>query len=298
MGRTARQRLGLATLFCFFSSIAGAQIFEPVSIPLVYDGHQIQITGRFEKPPGAGPFPAVILLHGCEGYQPGLWHTTTMANVLHHDGYATLIIDSYTPRGYTTCDSVSAVERVLDVYAAAAMLAGRAEIQRDKIAVLGFAQGGGTAIITAAVSAPAGPGPVMLKDIEEEQGAAYLAKWQAQFKDAAANFAARGGKIVAYVALYPSYCHVAQHENFAAPLLILIGEWDNQLSGEACEQLAAVPRPGAPEVRFKLYPGASRGFDVTLGHRSSEYSRFSPADRDAANDAPLEIGNFLHQYLK
>jgi dienelactone hydrolase len=297
MGRGMGSRAALAALICIFASAATAQIFEPVSFPLVYEGHQIQITGRFEKPPGAGPFPAAIILHGCEGYQSGLWHTTTMASALHALGIATLITDSYTPRGYTTCDNVRVFERALDVYGAASLLAHRADIRPDQIAVMGFSQGGGTTLFVAAAGAPNGPGPALLKDIEANKSSAYLAQWQAQLKAETADFAARNGKFAAYVAFYPSYCQVAQNEAFSAPLLILIGDFDNRVSGGACERLAAVPRPGAPEVRFKLYPGASHGFDMNMGYRSNDNSRYRIADRDAATDAPKAVRDFLREYL-
>jgi len=297
MRRRGWRRAIPAALLSVLASTALAQVFEPVSIPLAYEGHQIEITGRFEKPIGAGPFPAAILLHGCEGYQAGLWHTTMMAGVLHSLGVATLITDSYTPRGYTTCDNVQAFERVFDVYGGAAMLAGRGDIEHDKIAVIGFSQGGATALFTAATGGPAGPSPAVLKEVEEEKGAVYAAAWRAQVTLAAAGFAAGGGKLAAFVAFYPSYCRVAQNENFTASLLILIGDYDNRLSSGACEHLAAVPRPGAPEVRFKLYPGASRGFDMNLGYRSNDKSRYRVADRDAASDAPVAVRQFLREHL-
>src|SRR3989339_2086767 len=36
----------------------------------------LNLTARLSKPEGEGPFPAVVLLHGCSGMQPGrdsLW---------------------------------------------------------------------------------------------------------------------------------------------------------------------------------------------------------------------------------
>jgi dienelactone hydrolase len=297
MGGKGWRRSIVAALLLPLTSTAFAQIFETISIPLAYEGRQIQLTGRFEKPIGTGSFPAAILLHGCEGYQVGLWHTTMMAGVLHRLGVATLITDSYTPRGYITCDNVPAFERVLDVYAGAAMLAGRDDIERDKIAVIGFSQGGGTTLLTAALGGSSGPSPAVLKEVEGEKGEAYATSWRAQVMQDAASFTASGGKLAAFVAFYPSYCGVTQKENFASPLMILIGDLDNRVSSGACEHLATVPRPGAPEVRFKLYPGASRGFDMNLGYRSNDNSRYRVADRDAASDAPVAVRQFLREYL-
>jgi dienelactone hydrolase len=297
MGGRSWWRTTAVALLSVLAPTAFAQTFEAISIPLAYEGHEIELTGRFEKPIGTGPFPAAILLHGCEGYQAGLWHTTMMANVLHGLGIATLITDSYAPRGYATCDNVQAFERVLDVYAGAGMLASRSDIEHDKIAVIGFSQGGGTALFTAAVGASAGPSPAVLKEVEEQKGETNAVSWRTQVMQAAANFAASRGKLTGFIAFYPSYCRTLQSENFAAPLMILIGDFDNRLSSEACEHLAAVPRPGAPEVRFKLYPGASRGFDMNLGYRSNDNSRYRIADGDAAKDAPAAVRQFLRQYL-
>jgi dienelactone hydrolase len=300
-GRSRWRATVVALLSILAATIPGptafAQTFEAISIPLAYEGHEIELTGRFEKPTGAGPFPAAILLHGCEGYQAGLWHTTMMAAVLHGLGIATLIIDSYTPRGYATCGNVQAFERVLDVYAGAEMLAGRSDIQHDKIAVIGFSQGGATTLATAAIGTPGGPSPAVIKEVEDEKGEAYAASWKTQVTQAAAKFAGNGGKFSTFIAFYPGYCRVLQNENFSAPLMILIGDFDNRLSSGACEHLAGAPRPSTSEVRFKLYPGASRGFDMNLGYRSVDNSRYRTADRDVASDAPAAVRQFLRQYL-
>ena len=55
-----------------------------------------RLTGVLRKPGGPGPFPAVVLMHGCGGIQPGneIW-----ASDLTTWGYVTLLVDSFTPRG-------------------------------------------------------------------------------------------------------------------------------------------------------------------------------------------------------
>src|SRR5215510_8055880 len=52
--------------------------FCRVSVPVQYKDHEIQLPGRFDKPADLGPFPAVILLHGCGGYQEHPPHSTVV----------------------------------------------------------------------------------------------------------------------------------------------------------------------------------------------------------------------------
>jgi len=67
------------------------------------------IKGYLAKPDGAGPFPAVIVLHGCAGM-----HDTTrqkLADDLVAWGYVILLVDSYATR---RIDNVCILLRVFD----------------------------------------------------------------------------------------------------------------------------------------------------------------------------------------
>ena len=57
-------------------------------------------SGAYEllTPQGAGPFPAVVVMHGCDGISA---HTRRWADRLVSWGYAALIVDSFRPRGLT-----------------------------------------------------------------------------------------------------------------------------------------------------------------------------------------------------
>ena len=63
------------------------------------------VTGYVFRPAGAGPFPAVILLHGCEGLgwrtarQSGWQFLSGRAERLVGLGYLALVLDSFEPRG-------------------------------------------------------------------------------------------------------------------------------------------------------------------------------------------------------
>ena len=59
------------------------------------------------KPEGDGPFPAVVLMHGCSGTGKNTSHQTVWrglnrhARLLNENGYVTLIVDSFGARRIT-----------------------------------------------------------------------------------------------------------------------------------------------------------------------------------------------------
>src|SRR6476620_10365599 len=67
--------------------------FESASQPLI-PGDRIQ--GLLAKPDGAGPFPAVVGLHGCDGMHEAA--RPRLADALVASGYVTLLVDSFATR--------------------------------------------------------------------------------------------------------------------------------------------------------------------------------------------------------
>ena len=137
---------------------AGAEeatkLFEEIAVPVDYQGRQIQLMGWFEKPAGAGPFPVVIALHSCSGYYANMYSGALPLWVpfLQGQGYATFKFDSFTARGYSEVCATNAVtpaDRAADVLVAAALLAGRPDVRPERIAVIGWSHGGGTAVYVA-----------------------------------------------------------------------------------------------------------------------------------------------------
>jgi dienelactone hydrolase len=107
------------------SAQEGTKLREEIAVPVDYQGRQIQLTGWFEKPIGAGPFPVVIALHSCSGYTANLYSGALPLWVpfLQGQGYATFKLDSFTARGYSevcATQAVTAADRAPDVLAAAA----------------------------------------------------------------------------------------------------------------------------------------------------------------------------------
>ena len=69
-------------------------------VPAHADGHAVAVTSpapasltaELYTPRGTGPFPAVILMHGCGGISPNV---KEWAVWLRHEGYAAFVLDSF-----------------------------------------------------------------------------------------------------------------------------------------------------------------------------------------------------------
>jgi uncharacterized protein len=103
--------------------------------------------GALLLPPGPGPFPAVILIHGSS--TPDRNDYRYFADLYARHGIAAFIYDKR-PTGAETNGGTVSLERLAgDVIAAAAMLEARADIDRRRIGLWSFSQGGWVAPIAA-----------------------------------------------------------------------------------------------------------------------------------------------------
>lgn len=240
-------RLVAALLLALLSRTAAAQ--EQLAVPADDHGRPVQLFAIFQKPPGPGPFPVVVVLHSCSGYYANMQGGSLPGWVafLQQQGYATLKIDSFTARGHSevcATNAVTGLDRAADVLAGAALLAGRPDVRADRIAAIGFSHGGGTAVAVA-------------RDFPQLQALRQ-------------QLAARGGRIVASVGVYPGCGGDPNGARVVVPLLALSGGNDDWTPAARCTALAAA-NPGVMTVQ--VYPGAYHAFDVPgistykLGHR-------------------------------
>ncbi len=95
----------------------------------------------------AGPVPAVIAMHGCDGVGR---HYRDWAGLLQSWGYAALLVDSFRPRGKSNvCNrgrEVPPLERAFDAFRAAGYLRTLPAIRADRIGIIGFSHGGWSAL--------------------------------------------------------------------------------------------------------------------------------------------------------
>jgi len=112
------------------------------------------LTAQLSTPRGAGPFPAVILLHGCGGIGPNI---KEWAVWLRHEGYAAFVLDSFGGRGLRRlCGGSAALTgrmRAPDIFVAARYLKTLPQIDGKRIAAIGYSHGGWTLMWAVATEA-------------------------------------------------------------------------------------------------------------------------------------------------
>ncbi len=231
--------------------------------------HAQPLQGLLRRPAGAGPFPAVVLLHSCNGNWRKL--DERWGRQIAPWGYVTLTVDSFGPRGIdNTCGNGTPTEMAFDAYRALDFLVRQHAVDPGRVAVLGFSQGGWLALSSV------------------EQGVV---------EHSSTN------KFRAAAAFYPN-CRTIQG-NLTVPALIMIGELDDWTSAEGCRRLAegsddygvARRHEGAP-IRLIVYPGAYHVFDSPrletpkemFGHRL-EYNQA------AAEQSAVALHEFLDKMI-
>jgi dienelactone hydrolase len=228
-----------------------------------------RIQGDLAKPDGTGPFPAVIVLHGCAGM-----HEATKRKLVDEFvawGYVILLVDSYATRHIDqACISgafATFFRRRPDAYGALVFLGSQTFVDPHRVGVVGFSAG---AWVTLSVAEP--------KAFELFEPSSSL-----QFRAAAA---------------FNPPCLVAAARP-GIPTLIFIGDLDDWTPAADCSNKVASWGTDGPPVELIVYPGAYHGFyypqlqpgTMIFGHRL-EYNGA------AANDASHRLHQFLDQHLK
>jgi dienelactone hydrolase len=107
----------------------------------VFPGDRIQ--GDLAKPDGAGPFPAVVVLHGRAGMPEAT--KQGLADQLVSWGYVVLLVDSYATRGIkhagTWTAAATSEKRRPDAYGALDFSGTQAFVDSHRVAAVGFSAG-------------------------------------------------------------------------------------------------------------------------------------------------------------
>jgi dienelactone hydrolase len=223
------------------------------------DGADVQ--GYLARPEGAGPFPAVVLLHSCLGLPA---NRRAIEAALAASGYVALFVDDFATRGLKQTCTVDFPEGVADAYGALAYLSTLPYVEKARIAAVGFSQGADTALSIAA----------------SRFASAYALPEGVRFRAAAA--------------FYPP-CANQETASPLIPTLILVGGSDDVTPAAACERLMKT-QPG--EVRLVVYPSANHCFDdpAFAGGRRM-MGMFLKYDPDAAKRSKRDLAAFLAEKL-
>ncbi|PDT13060.1 hydrolase [Rhizobium sp. M1] len=219
------------------------------------------LLGYLSRPRGDGPFPAIVVMHGCDHMRSSvreLWPKRLVSW-----GYVVLVVDSFTSRNIKDACRSHVPDRVFDAYGALEFLSQSGFVDARRIALMGFSAGG-TATL----------------DATKIDGYEQLVE----------------RKFQAAIAYYPA-CD-ADRGDATVPTLILTGERDNWSRPERCQKrLARLSDNGSP-IELNIYKGRYHGFDApeftggkrVLGH-------IEKYDRDAAGKSIRTVYTFLRKHL-
>ncbi len=208
---------------------------QQVDIPL---GSGI-LHAQLYKPDGDGPFATVIALHGCGGLagnsEPVQPRYRDWAELLLKAGNAVLLPDSYGSRELGPQCRVNERrvlarrERVVDVVASRQWLVQQPWIARDRISLMGWANGASALL--------------------------WAVRPQLPSRSAEPDFRSA-------IAFYPD-CRISSGLGWSTrvPTLLLIGAKDDVSSPPACRQMVDGAHGRSALARIVVYPGAYHDFD-------------------------------------
>jgi len=227
-----------------------------------------RIQGDLAKPDGAGPFPAVIGLHGCAGM-----HEATkqrLADDLVARGYVFLLVDSYATRGIdhacTSTAFATFLTRRPDAYGALVFLSQQTFVDPRRVAAVGFSAG---ARVTLSVAEP-------------DSFELFVPPSNLRFRAAAA--------------FYPP-CNQAMARP-GMPTLIFIGALDDWTPAADCSKRVANWGNDGPPVELVVYSGAHHGFYYPhLQPGTTLFGHWLEYHGEAADDASHRLHQFLDRHL-
>jgi dienelactone hydrolase len=223
----------LAAAAIVVATVAGAA--EQVEIA----GSDTMLRGVLYRPEGPGPFPGVVAMHGCAGLVNGsgtlFRRFADWGSRLAGAGLAVLFPDSFSTRGLSGQCRVrarkvrSSRERVADALAARRWLQGQSWTRKDRVSVVGWADGAIASL--------------------------WAVRARAGARDGMPDFRSA-------VAFYPG-CRRLGEAAWAAriPTLILIGRADDWTPAAPCEQMVAGAHGRSARTSIVVYPGAYHEFD-------------------------------------
>jgi dienelactone hydrolase len=225
------------------AALAAASLAEDLKFPEHAESPDGLTSPRMAllKPPGDGPFAALVIMHQCSGLKQAV---LSWARKAVERQYAVLLVDSLGPRGvesvcYGPQAGVNLFRGVRDALQAAEHLRRQPFVDRDRVALVGFSWGAMVGLMTTSRH--------YVEALGAGRGFAAVASF---YPRCSRIFPSNGRPPVDVI-----------NDDIARPLLVLMGAADTETPAADClEKLEALQKAGAP-VEWHLYPAATHCWD-------------------------------------
>ncbi|MDH4248992.1 MAG: dienelactone hydrolase family protein [Deltaproteobacteria bacterium] len=229
------------------------------------------VQGYLRKPPGPGPFPAVVVNHTRYIFP----HHKAWVDRLAEWGYVALLVNliplNIKEMGIPGLPSVA--ERTDAAFSALDYLQRQPFVRSDKVGALGWIIFGGAAVMVALETSPEKP--------DQPNLPIFTLRPEQRFR--------------AGVAYYPDCPKVPPF--FSAPLLVLVGDKDRRKHHEDCKRLETQRKNPEQPLQVIVYPGATSNFDLGIEGVDGWGVKYS-SDPKATADSIQRIHAFLDQHLR
>jgi carboxymethylenebutenolidase len=237
----------------------------------------------------AAPVPAVVMMHGRAGAYSeaagGVYDASTLSKrhqawgrAWAEAGYVALLVDGFGPRGYPAGfprfsyahrpEELNEVTvRPLDAYGALAYLRTLPAVRQNRVGLQGWSNGASATIAAMSADAPSWGERTPVSG----------------FRAALAFYPGCGLKGTFDAKPFHPY----------APVLVLQGTGDEEVSYRRCVTLVERSREGGGDVAITLYPGATHSFDAPTEMRQN-----IQANAEARRDALMRAHDFFVRYLE
>ncbi|MDH4247719.1 MAG: dienelactone hydrolase family protein [Deltaproteobacteria bacterium] len=229
------------------------------------------VQGYLRKPPGPGPFPAVVVNHSRYIFP----HYKAWVDRLAEWGYVAMLVHLRPLRvkGLGLEGDPTVVERTDAAFSALGYLQRQSFVRADKVGALGWYMWGGNAVMMALEASPEKPDQPYLP--------LFTLRPEQRFR--------------AGVAYYPNCPNVLPF--YSAPLLVFVGDKDPRYQYPACKKLETQTMNPSQPMQTIVYPGATHAFDAGMDGVDDIGNPYF-YDAAATADSTQRIRAFLDQHLK
>jgi dienelactone hydrolase len=242
----------LRVLLILTAAVAASPSFaqdnsEKLTFAQDHRGKAITVGGDLFLPSGTAKVPALVIHHGSGGVSAD--RELRYAREIVTMGVATLVIDSFKPRGITSTvqdqSAVTSLEMLGDAFGALKALAAHPRVDGKRVGIIGFSKGGEVAL-------------------------------QSALGVRVSRYSPDGLRFALHVPFYP-WCGTQHYKpkTTGAPIYMLLGGADTYVGVEPCKEYAGVLKAEGARAEVVIYPGAKHGFDggqeytVAQGQNSS-----------------------------